>query len=331
MFSHVHQSPAQEIRAIDQPGAEQRRGAKFFEKREVHLASFRAPHPPSAGHNSRKARCPSIPGHAEVARAPTFMLCGLVWPRNRTIPHSRRAGAHGFNAAARQAAGGHLRRADDRARLATGGAGRRGASRRRLRRKGDRDGDHGGGRRGDSDAAGSCFRVGPSFRGAQPLRPASTARCRHQSARRPADPGSGYRAHGAVAARRKLGRHRDSDRTYRRSGRGCGFERGEGGCIARSPAACSVVRFTSVAPRCRGAKVRCSIISVCTPTAGRRWRASSRFRPACSRNANGWNNFAPWKTACASTPRSLTRCRSASTRRLTSIGPAQWSRLPDDR
>src|SRR5215470_15714437 len=67
---------------------------------------------------------------------------------------------------------------------------------------------------------------------------------------------------------------------------------------------------------------RSIITSASMPIAGRRSSASCRCRPRCLSAASGSSSCARSRTACASTPASLTPCRSGSIRRPTSSAPA---------
>ena len=70
VFSHVHQRAAHEMGAVNQPGANQRRGAKFFQQREMHFLFLPVPRvrfDPPAGHNSPKPCGASMARRGECA------------------------------------------------------------------------------------------------------------------------------------------------------------------------------------------------------------------------------------------------------------------------
>ena len=209
-------------------------------------------------------------------------------------------GPHGFGAPAGQAARRYRRATDDCPRHAprrrSGRRARRGGDRfRRNRRCG-----HGSGWACRDDAERPCDRLGPHLRGAGDSRPGRPRENRRQRAGRFSDASGRRHPGGARPARRPCGRHRDAGAGDHRGRRAHRPECRQGGVLAGRAGPPARALFH---PRDRalGRRTRSTIISVSTPIAVQRLRASSSCRRRRWRAANGWSNSARSKPACAST------------------------------
>ena len=155
-------------------------------------------------------KCPSF--------RPIPIISGLLATGSRPHPDDRNPhpGAdsrpHGGHPAARQAAAGHRRPADDRP-CAAPGRGRRDRPRRgRHRHAGDRVRGHRPWRRSGHDARRPPVRLGPDLRGAVQARSPRRGRHRRQSAGRLSDHPHRQYPRRARAAGRPRGRYRDAGR-----------------------------------------------------------------------------------------------------------------------
>ena len=238
-------------------------------------------------------------------------------------PDRPHPGPHGLDPPARQAARRHRRRADDRAGLAPRDGSRHRPGGRGLRRAGDRRSGRPGRRPSRADPARSPVRLRPDL---ARLWRRSIADGRYdvvvnlQGDLPTLDPAAGPRRAGAA---RRSGRA-TSPRWWRRS------------TIRRKRAIRTSSRW-----RCRWPPApaigRALYFSRHADPVGRRPalaphrplclspRRAGALRDACRRaswsSASGWSSYGRWRTACASTPPSSPRCRSASIRRPIWNGP----------
>ena len=232
----------------------------------------------------------------------------------------RRSSRHprppGLDPPARQAAGRHPRRADDRACLAArdGGRDRPGAWSPAPSRRSPTAVERGR-RRGGADPARPSVRLRPHLRGGRAARSGAagydavinvqgdlpTAR-------------SGRDARRAGAAGRSGRRHRHPRRADRRSGR----ERDDPNMVKAAcrwldrPAAVGRALYFSRAAVPSGEGPLYHHIGIYAYRRGGAGPLRRRCRRACSSSASGWSSCARWRPACASTSPSLTRFRSAS-------------------
>ena len=177
-----------------------------------------------------------------------------------------------------------------------------------------------GGQRGH-DPRRSSGGLGPHPRGLGAGRSRRRARRRGQPAGRPADGRAGRRATGAAAAGRSRGRDRDPGGAHQPRPRKDRSERRQGGRDGDRAGAPARALFHP-GHRALGRGAAAIITSGSTPTAATRSGASSPCRPPGSSSGRSSNSCARSKPACASMSRSSMRCRSASTRRPNSPGPA---------